>query len=378
MGLIGLVLSTSTAGEMSSLASTRAALTSMGGHLDGYVVAADATAEALSAGGEFWVGGHPALISEFSGRAGGFMVLKPLRLDALKAGDVVLYVPGDLDTPEERTALAASGATVISAGTKAEAGGLELYVPTAEAPSPTLASTAAGWVYFAEVIAALTRHGKMPVIYESIGGYGGYQRIAQFASKGIFWHETHTVPEIPPGTLGPVYIAAVSASLARVEAEMGPRLARLGAQVATANAAGKRTIMYNMGHLFPNEVAGTEIATLFESAVWNGGFMAQPAPDDTYTEGDVVIHIGYQHPPYRLLPKVRSAGAQVAYVSVLQHRDYPEGAEGCTWIDPMWPWADGVVTIPNYDVPACPPSGLINGAIAWEIYRQAKQAMGKE
>lgn len=365
-------------GDTSSLLQTRAALAATGDAIAQVVEAAEATAAALGEGGQFWLGGHPALVSEFSGRAGGLMVLKPLRLEAVKAGDAVFYASGGRDDLDEQVALLASGATIIWAGAgTGPDGGLQLPVPGGDTLSPTLSGAAAGWVYLAEVIAALTRHGRMPVLYETIGGYGGYQRIAAFDAKGIYWHETHLVPPVPPATLGPIYIAAVTACLERVDREMGPRLAQIGRQVAEARAGGHRTIMYSMGHLFPHEVEETALATLFESAVWNAGFMAQPVPDDTYAPGDMVIHIGYQHPPYRLLPRVRDGGARAAYVSVLQHRDFPQG-DGSIWIDPMWPWADGVVPLPNYDVPACPASGVVNAAIAWEIYRQSLLAMGPQ
>ncbi len=52
----------------------------------------------------------------------------------------------------------------------------------------------------------------------------------------------------------------------------------------------------------------------------------------------------------------------------MRHRDYASDP-GAIWIDPMWSWADGCVWIEAYDVPALPASGIVNGAIAWEIYR---------
>lgn len=373
--LLGGAIAAMAPAEPTILTRTRRALGEVQANLPAVTAAAEATADALAAGGKFWAGGHPALISEFSGRAGGIMMLKPLRMDQVAKGDAVLYAPGALEKAAELNALQAAGAVLVCIGGEGPDGAMNLAVSADLAGlSPTLAGAATGWVYVAEAIAALTRRGKMPVIYESIGMYGGYRRIAEYDAKGIYWHEKHAVPEIPPGTLGTIYCTAVSGYLDRVEREMEPRLVTLGDWVAEARAANKRTIMYNMGHLFPHEVAETDIGTLFKSAVWNSGFMQQAPPDDTYAEGDVVIQIGYQHPPYRLLPKARSAGAKVAYVDVLQERDYPTG-DNCLWIDPMWPWADGAVPIPNYDVPACPPSGVVNAAIAWEIYRLSRAAM---
>lgn len=361
------------AAEESYLLRTRGALDGAARDMPAITAAAEATATALVAGGRFLAGGHPALVSEFSGRASGFMYLKSLQLDTLSPGDAVLYTPGGLDKTDELAAIAATGATLICVGGSAPEGAIALPASTESGLSPTLAGAITGWVYLAETIGALTRQGKMPVIYETIGLYSGYQRIAQFDAKGIYWHEPHTVPPIPPGTLGLSYTNTLSAMLERVEREMGPRIAQAASWSAEAHAAGKQTIMYNMGHMFPHEVADTEIATLFKSEVWYSGFSQMPPPDDPYGPGDVLLHIGYQHPPYQLLPRARAAGARVAYVDILQHRDYPNNGSDVLWIDPMWPWADGVVEIPNYDVPACPASGVINAAIAWEIYRLTRE-----
>lgn len=157
-----------------------------------------------------------------------------------------------------------------------------------------------------------------------------------------------------PGTLGLAYTATLSAMLERVKREMGPRIALAATWSAEAHAAGKQTIMYNMGHMFPRSGRhGNRHPLQVGSVVLRLSQM--PPPNDPYGPGDVLLHIGYQHPPYELLPRAKHPGARVAYVDILQHRDYPNNDEDVLWIDPMWPWADGVVQIPTYDVPACPP-----------------------
>jgi len=35
----------------------------------------------------------------------------------------------------------------------------------------------------------------------------------------------------------------------------------------------------------------------------------------------------------------------------------------------MWGWSDACVPLEGYDVPLLAASGIVNGAIAWEIYR---------
>ncbi len=206
----------------------------------------------------------------------------------------------------------------------------------------------------------------MPVVYASIGTYQGFPRIEKF--KGISFHAKHGVAKIPAGQIGQSYVDTVSGYLKRVEAEERGDLERAASWSADAKKQGKRLIMYSMGHLFPAEIAETEIGRMFESANWNSGFFAAAVPNHDYGPGDVCIHIGYQHPPYRLLERAVPAGARVAYVDVMAHRDYVKNPNVIA-IDPMWPWVDGCVPLEGYDVPLLAGSGVVNGAIAWELAR---------
>lgn len=329
---------------------------------------AEAAAERLAAGGALWVCGQPSMVSELSGRAGGIMMIRGLRDKQPEAGDVVLFFPEDGDTvSRERPG---NGALVIVFGA-GHGPGRELFFSNhAEecGVSPTLANAIPGWVFTGELVAALTRLGKMPVIYESIGAYAGNARIQQYKSGAIGWHDDMTVPPAAHGLLGNRFIEIISGMLRRVQQDEHGDLARAGAWVRQAKADGREVIMYSMGHLFPDEVAKTAIGRLFRSTVWNAGFRTHAKPDDTYTPGDVLIHIGYQHPPEVLLGRARPAGAKVAYVALYADRDYVED-DGVIWIDPMWDWPDACVPLEGYDVPLLPASGIVNGAIAWEIYR---------
>jgi hypothetical protein len=327
---------------------------------------ADEAAQRIADGGALYAGGYRAMVSELCGRAGGIMLID--RLKEAKAGDVVLYAqdkPGPL--PD---GLAESGALVIAFGSQPREGASSTFLNHAQEAgiSPTLANAIPGWLFTGELVAALTRLGKMPVMYETIGMYGGFARIDKYKKKGILWHEKHDVPPIAPGVFANRYVDTVSAMLRRVESEQRQSIDKVGGWVRDAKANGGQVIMYSMGHLFPDEIANTAIGELFESANWNSGFMQAGVPDHTYAPGDLLVHIGYQHPPYRMLAQACPAGARVAYVDVLQHRDYADNPN-VVWIDPMWDWQDACVPVEGYDIAIIPASGIVNGAIAWEIYR---------
>jgi hypothetical protein len=235
--------------------------------------------------------------------------------------------------------------------------------------SPTLANALPAWIFIGELIAALTRLGKTPVIFESIGAYAGNARIQQYKNGEIAFHDHMRVPPVAAGVIGNRFVDIIGAKLRRIEEEQRANIDKAGAWAREARKQGKQLFMYSMGHIFPDEVAKTKIGKVFRSAVWNAGFRA-PHPEDTYAPGDVAVLIGYQQPADDLLRKARPAGARVVYVAVRADRDFTKDPD-VIWIDPMWDWPDACVPLEGYDVPLLAASGILNGAIAWEIYRLA-------
>ena len=324
-------------------------------------------ARRIIAGGKLYAGGNPSLVSEVSGRAGGLMLVAALG-DAPSPGDAVLYF-ADAAHPLD-PALGANGAYVVAFGQAAPPVTGYAVPPCAEAYglSPTLGMAMQAWVFTAELVGACTRQNKMPVIFETIGLYGGYPRMQAFQAKGLVFHPECTVPLQRPGLLGNEYITEVAAILRRCERENRAELDRAGQWAAQALRGTRKPWMFSMGHIFPHEVGDTAIAEHFQSAHYNAGFSNEPFPDVSLGKGDLITFIGYQHPPIPLLEHAKTVGARFVYVSVHQHRDFATGPR-VVWIDPMWPWADACVTIPGYDIPAFPASGVVDAAIAWEIDR---------
>lgn len=317
-------------------------------------------ASRLLKGGKLWAAGNPAFMSEMCGRAGGLMLIQSLGDATPAAGDVVMYgLSGERQPIPD--SIGNSGAHIALFG---DAAGSNV--------SPSLASIVHAWIYTGMLIEACARQGKMPVTFETIGLPGGYPRIQQYQAKGILWidHAPAALEEAKHLELGRRYADNVAAILNRVEREDREKLNRAGEWAARALAEGKTVYMYCMGHFVPDEVAKSEIGAKFKTATWNSGFTTQAVPDDRFNAGDLAIHIGYQHPPNGLYERARPAGTRIVYVDLLEHRDWKTDAD-VIWIDPMWPWDDAVVTFEGYDIPMLPPSGIVNSAIAWEIYRLA-------
>jgi len=360
----------------SYLARTVAAVEAIRADLPAMAEAADIAAEQLVAGGQLWAAGHPGLVSEVAGRAGGFIFHRPFGNNEAAAGDVVLYMPAPgEDVPD---GLNPQGRTIVTIGPG-----------TAPVPGPSfaahggphdvsysIAATASAWVFLGELAAALTRRGKMPVMYETIGAVGATMRNTRLQEVGAPFHQGLEVPPVAAGVLGGRYIDAVTGMLQRLERAHRHDLNQAAAWAATAKQDGATLYMLSMGHLFPGEVGDTAIGTLFESAPYYAGFRTWAVPDLPYGPGDVVIHIGYQHPPSPLLGRVRERGARAVYLSVLRDRDYA-GDPGVIWLDPMWSWPDSCVAVEGYEIPILPASGVVNGAVAWEIYRLTQLELDK-
>ncbi|GMW00700.1 MAG: hypothetical protein AMXMBFR84_18370 [Candidatus Hydrogenedentota bacterium] len=337
---------------------------------------AEAAASRVSAGGHLWVAGHKTLVSELSGRAGGLMCVQSLGDDAPAAGDVVIF--GNVGKAPLPDSLRNSGALIVVLGDE-PVGPTVFCLPVyanENGVSETLASTIPAWVFTGELVAALTRLGTMPVIFETIGMPGGVPRIQKYQAQGLLFHTDRTVPPVAAGVVGLAYCDKAVGALDRVQRECGGKLLRVAQWAAESKRAGKKVHMYSMGHMFPAEVEETAIGGLFTSTAYYSGFSYIDQPAYDFDDGDTVVHIGYQHPPYELLEKVGSSGARIAYVDILEHRDYRDN-QNVIWIDPMWMWADGCVRIDGYDVPMLPLSGVINGAIAWEIYRSTSESLGE-
>lgn len=324
--------------------------------------AVEAAAGRLASGGKLWATGNPALISEMTGRAGGIMMIRGLGDATPAGGDVVLYFP------DPGSVLPKGPAYGVSFGVPGENTAPCFNSHAAEyGLSPTLAQAIPAWIFTGELVAALTRRGKMPVIYETIGAYAGNARIVQYKNGETAFHDDRNVPATAFGVIGNRFVDTICGMLRRVELEERANIERAGSWAREARAGKKQLFMYSMGHLFPDEVGKTDIGTVYRSAVWNAGFRCAK-PEDVYHPGDLVVLIGYQHPPADLLRKARPAGAKAVYTALFADRDSVRDS-GVLWIDPMWNWPDACVSLEGYDVPLLPASGIVNGAIAWEIYR---------
>jgi len=316
---------------------------------------ADRAANEFLAGGNIWVAGRQAdFVAEACGRAGGLMAIAPLGRQVPANHDIVLYgAPGPLDEGDLRilNQWQEEEATVITFSSPAG-------VFNNHFPIDTVANVVDLWTWTGEFVAACTRSGKMPILYQSYGLPGGAERGKKYQGKRF--HDDLTVKPIPAGVLGGRYLDQIEPMLAQINHTQMPKIlqaAQWWGQVTSA-------MILVTGHLFPRHGQDPRTLSL-------GDLVAVPAWEnkdllDASHLPLFVLYIGYQFVPQKLLDQAKATGIKLVYFDV-QPAQPPEPAGNILYIAPAWPLADGCVTVPGYDVPILPASGVVQAAIYWTI-----------
>ncbi len=316
---------------------------------------ANHAADQFISGGNLWVAGRQAdFISEACGRAGGLTAIAPLAQRVPSVHDVILYaVPGSPNSEDRKTIdrWRRQGATVIQFSSAAG-----LYRNAF--PIDTVVNIVDQWTWTGEFVAACTRRGRMPVLYQSYGLPGGLERGKKY--RGKRFHDDLTIKPIPAEVLGREYLDQIEGMLAKIDRNQMPHIAEAAKWLRQATSV---TVLFT-GHMFPSHVEDPRSVPL-------GRFSAVPAWEDKYLldashPPQCVLYIGYQFTPRKLIEQAKAMRVRLVYSDV-QPFQPPEPSSNILYIDPGWPLADGCVKIPGYDVPILPASGVLQAAIYWSI-----------
>jgi len=219
---------------------------------------------------------HP-LAPELTGRSGGIMHVgrgrcwkknrspEEVRNDIILVGLDAAWKQETLEQVRRQMAEAkAAGQYVVGFGPR-EAPQLAEHVKLCDAffdngvaPGDELAELRAGlvvdvlnaWALVAEHVAALTRHGKMPVMAKSFLYEDGPAWWNRYFGKAPF-HEDLQVAPIPPGRLGRAYVGRLRALLERFRDSQLDGVRRAGELIAEELAAGRKTQVSYLGHMCP-------------------------------------------------------------------------------------------------------------------------------
>ena len=359
---------------------------------------ADQVAGCLVADGRLLLASvRPDFTSEGFIRSGGLMLAEEWTPETVLSPNdaVILGWSGALPDQELELLrdLRASGALVVGIGPASWAGAdsqlgadlfLESEIPLSEAvtapfggegyPLISLQNLVVLWTFTGEIVAALTRVGRMPAMYQSVLVAGARDRNARFV--GSRFHQAHQVPAMPPGQVGGDYLDAIGAILRTLIEEEAGAIDQVGAVCAQVLNA-DHVIHAGMISHFPVYQHGAPGDPLYMRllARLDGESPSVAELERELQLGDLFFFLGYYRRPTQAYQVARRAGARIVEVIT------GDGSDGSPqpdyFIRPKWPFGDAVTRVPRYDVEILPSSGIVQAAIYWAVVASIWQALSR-
>ncbi|MEI7730620.1 MAG: hypothetical protein WCO56_13680 [Verrucomicrobiota bacterium] len=334
---------------------------------------------------------------ELQGRSGGMICFgaaratKTERTDAEKTNAVILAgwdrQPGERDLQLIRDARA-RGAFLIGFGPRKMAAlaetaaqcdawfdtgfGDEDLVVTLEdgrrvGHGNVLVNTLHAWTFTAELVAALTREGKMPTMYKSVFCPDGREWNAQYVGKKLFHDDLRIVP-IARGALGQEYLSRIRTYLQRFQDGQVAAVNQTARLIAEELKQGQPTVVAMLGHMPTYYVGKAEDARWARPIDFYGGI---PGREKAYLEktpdGALVLRLGYSS---QLQAETEIFARKRQREMLITAADTPRTdcqmpTKLVTRIEMGWEFGDACVTLPGYPIKILPPSGVMQ-VVAYE------------
>jgi len=355
------------------------------------------------------VDGHGPFFCELQGRSGGVMLAAGWwPMERTVAGTwkgLVLYGlrQGEREADLKRISrYEQAGSKVFLFGTRellaaaGEAGAscegvVEVPAAAGETVNPRTydwASVAVGWVWTGEFVAACTRLGKMPVMFQSIAVPNGMERIKANQVKdspaGPFrkFHET-APPAVAAGRLGREFLSAARRRMDSLVRNELPDIREAARRAVAARALSRRLYVIAGGHAMPPALSVPRDPAYFRAirgAKQRSGRGEQPLPLEA---GDFLLSIGYDGIPNGaddgfLADYARQAGATCVWSAATYRPERVRPAAGELFIDQQWEYGDAEVAVPGYDVRILPTSGLLSIAVYEMIHAEMSDLIARQ
>jgi len=218
-----------------------------------------------------------------------------------------------------------------------------------------------GWALTGEIVAALTRQGKMPTLWKSYMYPDGREWADKYFQKMQF-HDDFKVEPIPAGKLAKEYLAAIRANLKGFSATQLPAVRKAADLVIDELANFRQTFVATSSHAPPTFVGK------FEDKMWATGTEINNAEEyrKRTPDGALILRLGYtgQNPEELAASKLKNQ--RVIWVSTQNpnaDRAIPAGLPN--FIDMGWAYGDAAVAIDGYPIKILPPSGIMQ-IVAYE------------
>ena len=335
--------------------------------------------------------GDRGVVGEACGRAGGIMrmgsgghflagrdsviVLVSLRSDAM---DRIVDALGN--EPEAERYVVLLGKPDLIEEVKATGVRFDAALPNHAAAHEGLFSTADGahrvptspvtssilmWTWTGEFVAACTRLGKMPVMYQAYAVEGGQARARRL--KEYKFHPEKPEP-LEPGKAGHEYLAELKVDLQKVHDDELIDIRAAAALAVEARRADRGVYAFLHGHLMLQDQVEYPTSPGYFTQ-YNDNWFGPKAGIELQPE-DVVLCIGFDRRYHTWQFNKWDDGARARGATLIwSFTDYKTEETqavadlGELYINQHWDDGDAVVTMPGYDVKILPTSGVIGQAI---------------
>ena len=325
-----------------------------------------------------WLG--TTLEQELFGRAGGLMHIgfdrpwKKERTAEEKANDVVIYgwdaapKPGDLQRVQ---ADKAKGLFVIGFGPRTDAEVVAACDAWVDSGTEDLAigktqhfsNAVNGWVFIAEFVGALTRHGKMPAMWKAWITADGHEWSDRYFGK-VQFHDDFKVPPQPPGEIAARYLDRIRHLVAKLRHEELTDLRAFAADIAAELRAGRKTTVASSGHMAMSWIARfDDRAWAVNHEVHNNVESQMTGFEKDTPDGGLVLRLdayGLHRDVAALF--VRKKQRVLLITSENPRPEYAIPADFTRRVDLGYAHGDACVWLDGYPIPILPPSGVMQVA----------------
>jgi hypothetical protein len=337
--------------------------------------------------------------SEFGGRAGGLMGLKPASYVAQRADDVAFTTLPDprranLRDEARWRRLTESPAKIFIIGRPEDLAGACPHERVAGftggagadeglyargkfnplAPIRPFEQLLRGWLAAGEMIAAMTRAGgRMPVIWMSVWLEGALVRNAAFFKHDNLrepwhpplFHDKIYIPPLEPGRVAGEFLAELERLFAIVSTQ-SRQLSAAGAWMAEAIHGGRRVSTVLVGHCYPELLEITEPKNYPLAWLPSASDLRLAHPDDLGA-GDVALHLGYSPVDVDDVQKILDRGVRFIYTSPYGRPATLKDHENLIWLDLPWRPGDATVDVPGYGVRILPMSSCAHTIVYFQL-----------
>ena len=335
--------------------------------------------------------GSEWLRSELDHRSGGIMAIVAWWPRETFHGIVLYCLRGDRQLDEDLKTIAfynGRNCPVYLIGTterleQARRGGAKsagtIVVPsrTVEGVSTCdLATVVVSWTWISEFVAACTRQGKMPVMFQSIKFVpSGQERITKHTLEPAMpqrrytkFHDDLAVHPVPAGQLGGEWLTMARKRLTALHDREWAHIRQAAQWAVEAKTSGGTAYFWStthtlgrIGHSEHNPTNFTPLPAMPPKAG------TSPFDSKGLTPRDFVLGIGYDaivaNEPEKLA-WIRSSGSKLALSAANYKPENNVTISGEIFITQPWEFGDADVVVPGYDINIAPTSGLM----AAEIY----------